>query len=275
MSMTSLNAIVVLFYLTSAGFYFAYLLLQKEYLYQTGYYLLMAGFCGHSAAVVFEFIEAGHIPVRNLHETLIFVGWAIAGVFLVIQYRFKLRILGVFTAPLIALVMLVAYVVPQTQPAANKLFYSFWLNFHILSSFMANASFSMACGAGILYLLQERAIKNKSRGFFFKRLPSLQLLDTTGYGCIIAGFTLLTIGLITGLIYAKTVWGKFWNWDPKEVWSAITWLVYAALLHERLTVGWRGRKAAILAIIGFSVLLFTFFGVNFLLKGHHGAFTQF
>lgn len=273
--MTTLNALVVLLYLTSAGCYFAYLFLQKEYLYRAGYYLLLAGFCGHSAAIVFEFITAGHIPVRNLHETLTFVGWAIAGVFLVIQYRFKLRILGVFTAPLIVLVMVVAYVVPQTQPVANKLFYSFWLNFHILSSFMANASFSMACGAGVLYLLQERAIKNKSRGFFFKRLPSLQLLDTTGYGCIIAGFSLLTIGLVTGLIYAKSVWGKFWSWDPKEVWSAITWLVYAALLHERLTVGLRGRKAAILAIIGFTVLLFTFFGVNFLFKGHHGAFTRF
>jgi ABC-type transport system involved in cytochrome c biogenesis permease subunit len=86
---------------------------------------------------------------------------------------------------------------------------------------------------------------------------------------------MLTIGLITGLVYAKSVWGRFWSWDPKEIWSGITWLIYAALLHERLAVGWRGRKAAIMAIIGFAVLLFTFFGVNFLLKGHHGVFTKF
>ncbi|HSO17956.1 MAG TPA: cytochrome c biogenesis protein CcsA, partial [Desulfosarcina sp.] len=87
------------------------------------------------------------------------------------------------------------------------------------------------------------------------------------------GFTMVTIGLITGVVYAKAVWGRFWSWDPKEVWSAITWLFYAALLHERLTVGWRGRRAAFMAIIGFGVLLFTFFGVNFLLQGHHGTFT--
>ncbi|MCG2830968.1 MAG: cytochrome c biogenesis protein CcsA [Desulfobacteraceae bacterium] len=110
--------------------------------------------------------------------------------------------------------------------------------------------------------------------FFFRRLPSLELLDTAGYTCIVVGFTMLTIGLATGLVYAKMVWGKFWSWDPKEVWSGITWLLYAALLHERLTVGWRGRKAAIMAIVGLAVLLFTFFGVNFLLKGHHGEFTR-
>ncbi len=273
--MTTLNILVILAYMGSTGCYFAYLFLQKERLYRAGYYLLLAGFCCHSALITIGFIKAGHIPVRNLHETLTFVGWAIAGVFLVVQYRFKLKILGVFAAPLIVLVMIVSSQVPQVAPMENKLFNSFWLNFHILSSFMASASFSMACGVGILYLLQERTIKNKSRGFFFKRLPSLQLLDSTGYGCIIAGFTLLTLGLITGLIYAKSVWGRFWSWDPKEVWAAITWLVYAVLLHERITVGWRGRKAAIMAIIGFAVLLFTFFGVNFFLKGHHGEFTRF
>jgi len=133
---------------------------------------------------------------------------------------------------------------------------------------------ALACGAGLLYLLQEHAIKSKHRGFFFKRLPSLELLDHTGYACIVTGFTMLTFGLITGLIYAKSVWGRFWSWDPKEVWSGITWLLYAALLHQRLTFGWRGRRAAIMAIIGFAVILFTFLGVNFLLKGHHGEFTR-
>jgi cytochrome c-type biogenesis protein CcsB len=126
-----------------------------------------------------------------------------------------------------------------------------------------------------LYLVQEHSIKTKNRGFFFKRLPSLELLDSTGYTCIIVGFTLLTMGLIGGIVFAKSIWGRFWNWDPKEVWTGITWLVYAVLIQQRLTMGWRGRKAAILSIIGFAILLFTFFGVNFLLQGHHGEFTKF
>ena len=132
----------------------------------------------------------------------------------------------------------------------------------------------MACGIGILYLIQENAIKTKRPGFFFQRLPSLERLDATGYSCLVIGFTLLSLGLITGFVYAKAVWGRFLGWDPKEVWSLITWLIYAALLHQRLTVGWRGRRAAIMAIVGFGVIIFTFFGVNFFLQGHHGVFTQ-
>ncbi|MCJ7774072.1 MAG: cytochrome c biogenesis protein CcsA, partial [Desulfobacterales bacterium] len=127
---------------------------------------------------------------------------------------------------------------------------------------------------GILYLLQEWDIKNKKQGFFFKRLPSLDMLDRTGYACIIFGFISLTLGLVGGLVYSKTTYGRFWGWDTaKEIWSGVTWLIYAALIHERLVVGWRGRRSAIMAIIGFIVLLFTFFGVNFLLKGQHGDFT--
>lgn len=99
-------------------------------------------------------------------------------------------------------------------------------------------------------------------------------MDSTGYAFVITGFTLLTIGLITGFIYAEKVWGTLWSWDPKEIWSVITWLIYAALLHERLVAGWRGRRAAILAIIGFGALIFTFIGVNFFLEGHHNEFTR-
>ena len=85
---------------------------------------------------------------------------------------------------------------------------------------------------------------------------------------------MLTMGLITGLVYAKSVWGRFWGWDPKEIWSAVTWLVYAAILHGRLTSGWRGRRSAIMTIIGFAVLVFTFLGVNLLIGGHHQVFTK-
>jgi cytochrome c-type biogenesis protein CcsB len=140
--------------------------------------------------------------------------------------------------------------------------------------FIGEASFALACGLGVLYLIQENSIKTKKHRFFFKRLPSLDLLDSAGYVCIVVGFTMLTLGLITGFVYAKSIWGRFWSWDPKEVWSGITWLFYAALLHERLIVGWRGRKSAIMAIIGFGVLLFTFLGVNLFLEGHHKDFTK-
>jgi cytochrome c-type biogenesis protein CcsB len=266
--------LAIICYLLSTIGYLLYLFFQKDYLQKTGFYILAAGFLFHTAQIGYRFVQTGQFPVANFHETLSFAGWTIAGVFLLFQYKFGLKILGVFAAPLITFVMVVAARVPNVPKETGSLLNNLWLVTHVVAIFIGEAALALACGAGLLYLFQEHAIKSKHRGFFFKRLPSLELLDYSGYACIVTGFTMLTFGLITGLIYAKSVWGRFWSWDPKEVWSGITWLLYAALLHQRLTVGWRGRRAAIMAIIGFAVVLFTFLGVNFLLKGHHGQFTR-
>ena len=265
--------IATILYMTSCAGYLGYLFFQRNVLHQTAAGLMMAGFILHSVSLVGCGISAGNVPVNNLHETLSVTAWAITAVFLGFSFRYRLKILGIYAAPLITLTMIAAYQMPKSAAHDPQLFKSWWLAAHIITAFVGNAAFTLACGLGILYLLQEGAIKRKTRGFFFSRLPSLELLDTTGYACIVLGFCMLTIGLVTGIIYAKAVWNRFWSWDPKEVWAAITWLFYAALLHERLTVGWRGRRAAIMGIIGFGVMLFTFFGVNFLLKGHHGTFT--
>jgi cytochrome c-type biogenesis protein CcsB len=264
----------LLFYLVSAAVYFAYLFLQREVLHKIGRLLLLGGFLAQSVVIGHQFIVTGHVPVNNLHETLSIVAWTLVGAFLLLNLRFPLKILGVYTAPLAAFILLAALQLPREPLQPQNVLRGFWLTVHIVTVFFGNAAFALAAGAGLLYLLQERNIKAKTRGFFFKRLPSLDMLDNTGYACIVVGFTMLTIGLISGMVYARVIWGRFWAWDPKEVWSAITWIFYAVLLHERLAVGWRGRRAAIMAIAGFAVLLFTFFGVNFLLKGHHGQFTQ-
>jgi len=266
----------LIFYLLSTAGYIVYLFLQKDRLYKAGYCLLAIGFLCHALLVCDESFISGHIPVHNLRETLLMAGLAITGVFLVFQYKFKLKILGVYVAPLTASVIFIASQLPDTpMQQINNVFNSVWLISHIVAIFTGEASFALACGIGIIYLIQERSIKNKTQGFFFRRLPSLELIDNIGYRCIIIGFIVLSVGLITGFVYAKFVWGRFWSWDPKEIWSMITWLLYAALLHGRISTEWRGRKAAIMSIIGFIVLLFTFFGVNFLMEGHHGAFTKF
>ncbi len=264
----------ILFYMLSAAGYLAYFLVQKEPLQRWGLFLLLAGFICHTATIASAFVQAGHFPATNLHETLSLSGWAMAIVFLVLHYRYNLKILGVYAAPFIALIMVIVSQVPDKPAETSEVFKSFWLVSHVTVIFLGEAAFALACGIGILYLIQEDSIKSKKNRFFFKRLPSLDLLDSTGYACIVVGFTLLTLGLITGLVYAKSVWGRFWSWDPKEVWSGIAWLFYAALLHERLAVGWRGRKSAIMAIVGFAVLAFTFLGVNFFMEGHHKAFTK-
>ncbi len=120
-----------------------------------------------------------------------------------------------------------------------------------------------------MYLVQERHVKSKRINRLFLKMPSLQVLDDINYHLITLGFPLLSLAIITGVIWANTAWGTYWRWDPKEVWSLITWFIYALVLHLRLTLGWRGKKAAILSIIGFIIVTFAFFGVTLLLKGRH------
>ena len=272
--MQHLTVLAILFYVLSAAAYFAFLFIQKSYLHRGASAGMTAGFICHTAAIVSVFASTGRMPAGNLHETLSLAGWAVAGVFLAVQLRFKLKVLGIFAAPLVVLIMAVASLLPAGSTQQAALFKNFWLVAHVTAIFIGEAAFALACGLGVLYLIQENTIKTKRHRFFFKRLPSLELLDSTGYACIVTGFTLLTVGLVTGFVYARSVWGHFWSWDPKEVWSAVSWILYAVLLHERLTVGWRGRRSAIMAIIGFVLLVFTFLGVNLLLKGHHGGFTR-
>ncbi len=272
--MEYLDITVILFYLLSSAGYIVYFLVQKEYLHKAGYYLLLTGCLFHCASIVQSFAISGHMPARNLYETLSVAGWATAGVFLLLNYKFRLKILGGFAAPLSTAIMIFAATIQNKPFPMDSALNSFWLPIHVIALFVGEAAFAMACCIGILYIVQERSIKKKSHGFFFKRLPSLDLLDSAGYLFLVTGFTMLTIGLIVGLVYAKSVWGRFWSWDIKEVWSAICWLVYAALLHQRLAFGWRGRRTAVMAVIGFGLLLFTFLGVNFLLQSHHGGFTR-
>jgi cytochrome c-type biogenesis protein CcsB len=273
--MQILFVLAVFCYMLSSAGYFAYLFIQHNLMQKIGYSLLLLGVVLQSAVIISAFAKTGHMPVNNLHETMSLVAWALASAYLVLHLKMPVRVLGVYVAPLASFVLFIASQAPKETMQPQNLLKGFWLVVHIITTFLGDAGFALACGVGILYLIQERGIKRKSRGFFFKRLPSLDLLDSTGYACVVVGFTMLTIGLVTGMVYAKNIWGRFWSWDPKEVWSAITWIFYAALLHERLAVGWRGRRAAIMAIVGFAVLLFTFLGVNFLLKGHHGQFTRF
>jgi cytochrome c-type biogenesis protein CcsB len=261
-------------YLAGSAAYAGYLFRQQEIYNKAAYGFVGAGFVIHTALLAAAFFRAGAMPVHNLHETLWFAAWALAGVFLLVWWRSRLKILGIIAAPLITAISAAAFLVPDAGTGPETSLKGFWLIVHVLIIFIGEACLALACATGILYLIQERNIKSKKHKFFFRRLPSLEMLDSTGYQFIVIGFTALTMGLITGFIYAREVWGHFWSWDPKEVWSAITWLIYAALLHERLVAGWRGRRAAILAIIGFAAMLFTFLGVNLFLEGHHDEFTR-
>jgi len=189
--------------------------------------------------------------------------------FFFLEYRYRVGLLGSFIMPVVFLIMLTSSMLPRKIENLSPLLQSSWLFFHTAFAFIGDAAFAMAFGVGIMYLVQEHYVKSKHLGGLFQRLPSLQILDEMNYRLITIGFPFLTLAIITGALWAESSLGSYWRWDPKEVWSLITWFIYALVLHVRLTVGWRGKKAAILSIIGFCVVLFTFFGVNLLLKGYH------
>jgi cytochrome c-type biogenesis protein CcsB len=162
------------------------------------------------------------------------------------------------------MLMVASSVYPSAVPLLPPALKSRWLFVHSTLAFISYAMFAVAFGAAIMYLIQQHFLKRKRLGPLYQKLPSLDVLDEINYRCLTFGFPLLTIAIITGAIWAETAWGTYWSWDPKETWSLITWFIYAALLHGRLTTGWRGRRAAVLSIIGFFVLLFTVLGVNLL-----------
>ncbi|MBN2719990.1 MAG: c-type cytochrome biogenesis protein CcsB [Proteobacteria bacterium] len=213
----------------------------------------------------------GGMPLgTSLYESLIFFSWCIVLCYLLLTLKYKIPVLGAFVIPMAFILSAAAALLPNKGtgeiPPALK---SYWLFIHVPLSFLGDAMFVLAFGAGVMYLLQEKQLKSKKPGVLYHRLPSLEVLDSINYRALTIGFPLLTLGIITGSIWAQYAWGAYWQWDPKETWSLITWLIYAAVLHGRLTVGWRGRKAAVFSIVGFAAVLFTFFGVNLILKGLH------
>jgi len=156
-----------------------------------------------------------------------------------------------------AFLMIISFAMPGMEPPIRPLFKGLWLTIHVGTIFIGNGLFAIAFLAGIMYLIQEYQIKQKKLGSFYNRLPSLATMDDINYHSLVYGFPFMSVGMITGSVYAQYALGTYWQWDPKEVWSLITWLFYAALLHERLAVGWRGRKAAIMSIICFLFLICT------------------
>ena len=263
------SVITTLLYAVGTVGFLIYVIRTEKVIHRIAYGFLLAGFLSHTLGLAMLVSQLRQMPVTTLPQTFSLFAWAIVGSYLAFQLKFNIRILGTFVSPLAVVFMLLSSAIPGRVIPNSQLFKSFWLTLHVATVFIGMAIFALAFCAGIMYLLQERQIKSKSFGLLYRRLPSLEVLDSLNYVCLTFGFPLITIGLISGFVYAGAVWQSFWHWDPKEILSVVTWLIYAVLLHERLAVGWRGRRAAIMAIIGFSVILVTFVGTSVILEVHH------
>ena len=263
-------------YFGATGLWLLYFLAQREGYYRAGAWVMAAGLACHTLALIQRVWISGSLPAATFGEALLLFAWALVAAFLVLICRYPIKILGALVAPLAALMVSGALILPQPHGTVSPLLKGFWLTVHICLTLTGYAALALAGLGGILYLIQERQIKSKHFGFFHRRLPSLSILDNLNYWCLTTGFPLLTAGIISGSLYAQRTQGRFFSWDPKEILTFIAWLIYAVLLHERLTVGWRGRRAALMAICGLLVLLCTFWWAPTWLTGYHSfaAFIQ-
>jgi cytochrome c-type biogenesis protein CcsB len=246
---------------------------RKESAGKIATWVTVAACLGNTAGILLRWYESyqmgsgyGHAPLSNIYESLVFFAWTIGVIYLVVENRYKNRVIGCFVVPLafFALAYSSFGTTAKIQPLIPAL-KSNWLIAHVVACFIGYAAFGIAFGISIMYLLKK---DDQVEGGIRARLPNAHMLDELTHQLIMFGFLFLTVGIITGAVWANSAWGRYWGWDPKETWSFITWLIYAALLHFRLMRGWRGKRIAVLSIIGFAAVLFTYFGVN-LLPGLH------
>jgi cytochrome c-type biogenesis protein CcsB len=229
----------------------------------------VGAFTLHTLALLTRFVPAGRLPPGNTFEALSVFAWVMVLVYLALEVRFQRRVMGAFVVPIVLLTALAAATLPKSPGSVSPALHNTWIWLHVTFVLAGSAALALTCGVGLMYLLQERQLKSKSLGAMYYRLPSLDFLDGLGHRALLVGFPLLTAGLIAGALQAQATWGRFLTWDPTQVLSLVTWVIYAGVLQARVTAGWRGRKAALLSVVGFGAVLITFLGVSVLVGRPH------
>lgn len=244
--------------------YLVYFVNQNKRVRTLARYGMVIAALGHLLYTMIRYLKAGHTPITSIHETISFSALAVTWGYLSFRWRYKVKNFGVFVSPVITILTLVAALAPQdTTLELAPALQSIWLPIHAGISLLAYGFLALAFCGGIMYLLQEREIKSKRFGLFYSRLPSLEALDSLNRHGLSVGFPLMTLGIITGMFWTKQGTGSYWQWNPKETLSLITWLIYAAIIHQRFTLGWRRRRAAIMVIFGFVAALVTLYFASY------------
>jgi cytochrome c-type biogenesis protein CcsB len=228
-------------------------------------------------AILFRGLSANRVPMGNMYEFSLAAGFAVSLTYCLMSISRDLRWLGVFiTVPVLldlGLALTVLYAESsQLVPALN----SYWLAIHVSAAVVCFGAFTIGAALSGLYLVaqsaEDRVAAGKEPGrsaAIAQRIPSADRLDLMSYRIHAFMFPIWTFAVIAGAIWAEAAWGRYWGWDPKETWAFITWVIYAAYLHARATAGWRGKKAAYVAIAGYATILFNYFVVNIFVQGLH------
>jgi cytochrome c-type biogenesis protein CcsB len=279
MNSSQLIGITTFTYLFSTILYAALFIFKTKRLGPLATIFTFIAFLIQTAGIGLRWLESyqmgmGRAPLTNMYESVVFFAWSIILIYLVIEWKFKTRIIGAFAVPFAFLAMAYASfssgITKEIVPLIPAL-QSNWLIAHVVTCFIGYSAFAVAAGLGIMYLIKNTSETRQSTNdsTLLGSLPPLKVLDDITHKTMVFGFLWLSVGIITGAIWANSAWGTYWSWDPKETWSLITWFIYAITLHARYTRGWGGTRIAWLAIFGFISVIFTYYGVNFLLAGLH------
>ena len=222
-----------------------------------------------------RWIISGYFPLSNLYESLLFLDWCLLFIVLLIESKTKTKIIGAVIVPITLLIISFAsLILPEPMQVAAPLvpsLHSNWLMMHVSMMMLSYAILLLGSLLSILFfVLNKNQTNNKFNNIQKTNKDQLlENIDNWSYRTIGIGFPFLTIGIIAGAIWANEAWGSYWSWDPKETWALITWIVFAAYIHARLTQGWKGEKASILGSLGFFVVWICYLGTNFLGQGLH------
>lgn len=266
-----------LFFWCAVGLYgfstFSYIfgvIAQSDKLFKAGLYSTLAGFIPHVIAIGMRWAAAGSVtPFITISESISLGTFMAVLLFLIFQFTTRqVRPLGVLVLPVVFVLLgwagtLMKEVAATIAPALQ----SWWLWVHITGATIGFASVLIAAGMGLMYLLKE----NKQGGLYDK-LPDLAAIDTLSYRFVAGGFIMYGLMIISGAYWSNTVKGSYWNWDPVEVWSLISWLIYGIYLHLRITFGWRGKRLAWYSLIALIVMIVSYWGIPFSVETFHSGF---
>jgi cytochrome c-type biogenesis protein CcsB len=247
---------------------------QVEVFGRIGVALTIVAAALHLGGLVTRGLSADRVPWGNMYEFAVAGAFGVTAIYLLLLRKYSLRWLGVFVTAFSVVVLMLAVLLLYVPagPLVPAL-QSYWLVIHVVAAVIATGAFSVGAMASALFLVKSRAERRADGGptsGYVARLPKASVLDRVAYRVHAFGFPVWTFAaLVAGPIWAEYAWGRYWGWDPKEVWAFITWVVYAAYLHARATAGWRGKGAAVIALIGFATLMFNFVGINLFGSGLH------
>lgn len=253
-------------YALSSLIYLSYAASKKGRLRRIAFVLQLAGLILHIVIMTLRGIYSRRVPLVYSYEFASAFALGVCVLSILFQCRSSFRALGVFSMPIITLLMLYSSSQNRGMNALMPALNSGWLVYHVSTVIVAYSAFCVAFVISLVFLLRDRI---KPGNFWDRHIPEKDMLDLYSYRASQLGLVFLTVTIILGALWAEQAWGNYWTWDPKETWSLITWLIYAMYLHLRMGRGLKGKVAAIFAVIGFICVLFTYIGVNTLLPGLH------